>query len=332
MLAEEYSLLRRVWFPVARLADLGKGIASGNILGRDLVIYKAGPAVTVAAAACPHRGMALHMGQIIGSSLECPYHGWRFAAQTGECTVVPSLPPSSGPPRVSLQVYPSRIAYGLVWSCLGEPCVPFPDVIPGLDASWVVSAGRPYDLRCGLRQLTENFRDRAHFPFVHASTMGDLEKVVGPYRVVRDGWELSWRSSVKPEGGNSDELAAEEQFLDYRLLLPMYASIRVRGSAGTRVISQLVTPIAADGTRVRQYWLVGIDADMASRGVDIDSLMSYEQHIFEEDHAIVENQTPTEAPLELDSQAHTAADRFSIVYRRTYAEFIESWADKVERA
>src|SRR5215469_17202750 len=41
--------------------------------------------------ACPHRGMPLHCGRFDGREVECNYHGWRFAAQGGQCTAVPSL-------------------------------------------------------------------------------------------------------------------------------------------------------------------------------------------------------------------------------------------------
>jgi phenylpropionate dioxygenase-like ring-hydroxylating dioxygenase large terminal subunit len=175
-----------------------------------------------------------------------------------------------------------------------------------------------------MRQLTENFRDRAHFPFVHANTMGELEKVVDSYSVVQAGWELGWRSSVKSVLADPDE---SEQTLDYQLVLPMCASIRVSGSSGgSRLIAQLVTPITADGDQVRQFWLICIDAVTASHGVSIEAVLDYERQIFEEDHRIVENQYPAEAPLELHTQVHSPADRFSIVYRRTYRRLVTEFA------
>lgn len=324
MLNEEHELLRQTWFPVARLDDVSGGVTAGNILGSALVVYRVGAEVTVADSACPHRGMALEQGRLSGGSLECPYHGWRFAPGTGECIAVPSLPPGSRVPQTSLRTYPSRVAYGLVWSCLEQPYLPFPSLPDCVDETWLILAGAPYDLRCGMRQLTENFRDRAHFPFVHAQTMGDIDKVVEPYRVVRSGWELGWRSTVKSVLADPDESA---QTLDYRLVLPMCASILVSGSSGgTRVVAQLVTPIASDGQRVRQFWLVCIDAVTASHGISGQAVLDYEREIFEEDHRIVQNQFPAEAPLEAHNQVHGPADTFSLVYRRTYRELITEFA------
>ena len=41
--------------------------------------------------ACPHRGMPLSCGRFENGEVECSYHGWRFEAHSGQCTVIPSL-------------------------------------------------------------------------------------------------------------------------------------------------------------------------------------------------------------------------------------------------
>jgi phenylpropionate dioxygenase-like ring-hydroxylating dioxygenase large terminal subunit len=313
----ELELLARTWLPVARMEDVRDGVAAGNILGTRLVVFAVDGTVTVAAAACPHRGAALWLGRIADGALECPYHGWLFAPGTGDCRRIPSLASGTRSAPVRLRTYPVRIAYGLVWSCLAQPYLPFPRLAEDLEDGWHLSAGKPYDLRCGLRQLTENFRDPAHFPFVHAGSMGpDLERVVAPYRVGRSGWELSWTLEVS------------RQVLDYRLLLPGFASIRVSSpERGRRLIGQFPTPISVDGGKVRQFWIVAIDRAAAERGLRVTDAVEYERQVFEEDHIIVENQFPVEAPLETDTQAHTAADRFSIAYRTAYRELLDEFGD-----
>lgn len=35
----EYALPRHTWFPVARVADFGKGVTSGDTLGAELVVW-----------------------------------------------------------------------------------------------------------------------------------------------------------------------------------------------------------------------------------------------------------------------------------------------------
>jgi phenylpropionate dioxygenase-like ring-hydroxylating dioxygenase large terminal subunit len=322
----EYEMLRHMWFPVARVADLGNGVTSGSILGEELVVYGDGRSVTVAEGFCPHRGMALRLGQLSEGALECPYHGWLFEAGSGRCTRVPSLPADRDRPHAALRTYPSEIAHGLVWSCLETPFLPLPRLPEYVDGTWQLGAGEPYTLNCGMRQLTENFRDRAHFPFVHADTMGEVAKVVESYSIARDGWRLGWTSSLGSEGVPEDLAEEFGHQLDYRLTLPMFASICVSSpSGGRRLVAQVTAPVSADGLRVRQFWLAGTDAVSAGQGAELADVLGYERQVFEEDHPIVENQRPVEAPLDLHSQVHTAADRFSITYRRVYTELLESY-------
>jgi phenylpropionate dioxygenase-like ring-hydroxylating dioxygenase large terminal subunit len=329
----EYDVLRHIWFPIARISDLRKGITRGNILGHELVIYQTGDTVTVADRWCPHRGMALEYGRMTHAGVECPYHGWVFAAGSGKCVAVPSLPQGARLPPASLKTYPNQVAHGLVWSCLEEPVMPIPDLPVGDRGDvggWDLFAGLPHDLRCGMRQLTENFRDRAHFPFVHKRTMGEISKVVDSYHVARDDWQLTWSSAmttIRDQGGVPDPVSA----LNYRTVLPMFASVVIQSSQGVeRLVVQLATPIAADGESVRQFWIVGIHHSDNTEMNTIEAIANYEAEIFKEDHWILQNQSPAESPLDLKSQVHTVADQFSIVYRRTYLEMLEFFGDQCE--
>lgn len=54
--------------------------------------------------------------QVIGKCIECPFHGWQYDGQTGECTKVPY---SSGkiPSQAKVKVWPSleRNGFVFVW-------------------------------------------------------------------------------------------------------------------------------------------------------------------------------------------------------------------------
>ncbi|MFI0483510.1 Rieske 2Fe-2S domain-containing protein [Actinomadura sp. 9N215] len=327
----EYRFLRHTWFPVARADDLDDGPVEGRILDVPLVVFRAGDEVRVADAACPHRGAALWQGRVSGGTLECPYHGWRFDAGTGRCVAVPSLPRGASPPPAVLTVYPAVRAYGHVWSCLEQPFRPLPE-LPGAGApGWQFGYGRPVDLRCGMRQLTENFRDMAHFPFVHEGSMGpNVRREVAPYKVRRDGFELEWELSTDLGGTALDgnQALGAGQTLTYHVSLPMFAYIRTRfPDGGHRLVAQFATPISADGRTVRQFWVVGIDDVVAgAHGVSLPEMWEYERQIFAEDHPIVENQWPREAPLDVHGQAHTRADRYGIAYRLAYADLLAEFA------
>jgi phenylpropionate dioxygenase-like ring-hydroxylating dioxygenase large terminal subunit len=53
----------------------------------------------------------------------------------------------------------------------------------------------------GPRAATENFRDVAHFPFVHRSTMGHIPQVVEPLDVERRGTEVFLTRVYNASGG-----------------------------------------------------------------------------------------------------------------------------------
>ncbi len=54
--------------------------------------------------------------KVIGNCIECPFHGWQFNGETGECSKIPY---SSGkiPPQAKVKVWPSMDINGsiLVW-------------------------------------------------------------------------------------------------------------------------------------------------------------------------------------------------------------------------
>jgi phenylpropionate dioxygenase-like ring-hydroxylating dioxygenase large terminal subunit len=323
----EQRMLRRTWFPVARLEDVQAGVVAGNILGTELVIYRAGGRTTVAQGRCPHRGMALWLGQLRDGCLECPYHGWLFEPGDGRCSHIPALPAGSKVSGIALRTYPVREAYGHVWSCLEDPYLPFPGLIGYGKADWQYGYGVPADLACGMRQLTENFRDMAHFPFVHTGTMGpNVRHEVDPYEIWRSGWDLEWALTTELGGTALDgnQALANRQTLTYRITLPMAAYVRTSFPDGAgRFVAQFATPINAEGTRVRQFWIVGIDATVsAEHGVSLEEMWEYERKIFEEDYPIVENQWPAEAPLDVHGQVHARSDKYSIVFRRLYTELL----------
>ena len=328
----EQDLLRRIWFPVARVEDVERRPVAAKILDTELVCYRVDGITTVAQGRCPHRGMALWKGAIRDSRLECPYHGWLFDAGTGNCSEIPSLAEPGGLPNVALRTFPATEAYGHVWSCLNEPYLPFPEMVGYGAPGWQYAFGEPCDIACGMRQLTENFRDMAHFPFVHTGTMGPhVRREVDRYEIQRAAaWDLEWTLTTDLGGTALDghEALAGRQTLAYRVSLPMVAYVRTSfPEGGGRFVAQFATPINAQRTQVRQFWVVGIDETVVGpHGVSLPEMWRYEKAIFEEDYPIVENQLPAESPLDVHSQAHTRADRYSIAYRRIYQELLHQYA------
>ena len=49
-----------------------------------MVFLSEGRAYAVANA-CPHQGNPLAEGEVLGTTLVCAFHGWRFDLETGAC-------------------------------------------------------------------------------------------------------------------------------------------------------------------------------------------------------------------------------------------------------
>ena len=343
MRADELEMLRRMWFPVARLDDVDDGGPfGGHLLGTRVVVFRDAGGVGVAVDRCAHRGGRLSNGRIRDGVLECPYHGWRWRSD-GSCALVPSQP--GAPPSATLGSLPTVERFGLVWTCLGDPWSE-PPTIPETDRPherWEMAAGTWFDVACGLRSITENFRDSSHFAFVHSDTFGDVNPAVPAYTVERDGWRLSWTIQLTfgaewaatPDGrprtskyrfGETEgaDRPTEQMALHYRFEVPSLAYVFTEHEGGgCRLVAQAAAPTGSDGTACRVFWFVAANDSFRRRFGPLETQLEIEAKVFSEDVPIVEGLDPLEAPLGLDGQSHVRADRYSVAYRRLYAELIE---------
>ena len=80
------------WADVCALNDLRDGaVVSRAVEGRDVLLYRHGDSVSCLDNACAHMGMPLDGGQVEGGTLRCPYHGFVYLLETGECLTVPEV-------------------------------------------------------------------------------------------------------------------------------------------------------------------------------------------------------------------------------------------------
>jgi nitrite reductase/ring-hydroxylating ferredoxin subunit len=53
--------------------------------GREVAVFRSGESVVALDNACPHQGNPLIDGDVLGPTLVCAYHSWRFDLETGAC-------------------------------------------------------------------------------------------------------------------------------------------------------------------------------------------------------------------------------------------------------
>ncbi|ALG68609.1 Rieske (2Fe-2S) protein [Beggiatoa leptomitoformis] len=98
------------WQPVAELYDIAQGgITTFEIAGQTLLFSRQGKQVHCFANLCTHLDRPLDMGNVRNGIIVCPFHGYEFDLETGDCLNAFSKP---------LKSYPVRVVDGLVQVCV----------------------------------------------------------------------------------------------------------------------------------------------------------------------------------------------------------------------
>jgi phenylpropionate dioxygenase-like ring-hydroxylating dioxygenase large terminal subunit len=130
--------------------------------------------------ACPHRGMPLYCGRFEHGLVECSYHGWRFDAHSGQCTLIPSLTADQKlkVDRIYAGSFTCEEHDGFIWVYIPEPAPPGAGTSKRADvntpAPRVPSFSDKYKLAyltshlpCSVDHGVIGLMDPAHGPFVH---------------------------------------------------------------------------------------------------------------------------------------------------------------------
>lgn len=67
----------------------GKGIIAKAEDGREIALFKVQGQVFALENVCPHMGGPLGEGDIEGTCITCPWHGWQFDIKSGTCENMP---------------------------------------------------------------------------------------------------------------------------------------------------------------------------------------------------------------------------------------------------
>lgn len=310
--------MRRQWWAVARSADIGTP-QSALLLGERLVVYRtvSGRPV-VQSRRCSHRGGDLSNGTVHGEAIACPYHGWQFNAD-GKCSHIPSLDDQGKiPAKATIATYPAIEKWGHVWTVLDQPAMPMYELEAWKDLNLDWLAGPPLDSETGVAVAIENFRDVAHFPFVHEVSMGPTPHVVEPLKVQRDGLDI-WMER-KLYAGAGDWANDGDCQMYYHCIAPGLATITYDYQKyGKRIVAGFPSPMAYDHVMI--FW--GVANEKTYSGAGIEECLRIEEMVYREDLPIAGALEPREIDWDSKYTEHSVpADLFTLNYRRAFADFV----------
>jgi len=74
-----------VRIPLSTLDADGRALV--EVEGTEVAVFVVNGRPHALANACPHEGNPLHEGEILGDTLTCAFHGWKFDLDTGACLI-----------------------------------------------------------------------------------------------------------------------------------------------------------------------------------------------------------------------------------------------------
>jgi phenylpropionate dioxygenase-like ring-hydroxylating dioxygenase large terminal subunit len=322
--------LRNQWYTAATSAELGRQPLARTVCNEPLVIFRTEDGrVAVLTDRCPHRKAPLSSGEVVGSDIQCGYHGLRFAAD-GTCTQVPGDAPIGRNFRA--RSFPAREIHGLVFVWLGEAALADPELIPDFSENvkpgWTGVHGTLY-VKGHYQLLIDNILDLTHVVFVHKTTLAgggvaetplevDIQgDVVRAQRLMRNVDTAPIYKAARNLHGKIDRW----QFLEFRP--PIYARItlgaREAGSelpfgTPTHVVLNSFTPETERSTHyfwstVRSWGLDDVDVSKIYKNMT-DQAFAEDARIVEQQQQLIDSDR-SGAPL-----VSLAFDRAGLAARR----------------
>ena len=169
------------WYAILESQEikLGKPIGVTRMAEKMVAWRDSKGELSVMADKCPHRGVALSVGEVKSDCIQCPFHGFEFD-KSGVCTLVPANGKNSTPPKaLKVRHYATREANGFVYIWWGEEQESYPPVpfFESIDDKFVYSSQQDHWATHYSRAI-ENQLDVVHLPFIHRTTIGAGNKTV----------------------------------------------------------------------------------------------------------------------------------------------------------
>ncbi|HTW86563.1 MAG TPA: aromatic ring-hydroxylating dioxygenase subunit alpha [Candidatus Binataceae bacterium] len=194
---------RNHWYVIAFSREVGRELLYRECLGDPVVLYRTADGDPVALfGRCPHRGMPLSMGKLIGDVVQCGYHGFEYD-RSGTCIKVPSQ--DAVPATMCVHRYPLVEKWQWLWIWMGDPAQADPALIPdhreiGLEDPALTS--EPYfilPIEANYLLALENLVDATHITYLHSGNFDTGNVAMVPARLEQRGTLVRMVREMKNE-------------------------------------------------------------------------------------------------------------------------------------
>lgn len=179
--------LRNGWYVAAWDHEVGRELLARTILNENVVLFRTEDGCVAALEdRCCHRHAPLSAGKLIGSTVQCGYHGFTYD-RSGACVHVPSQ--AKIPPGARVRSYPVVERHGWVWLWMGRPALADATQIPNLfwhiDPGWR-RIGDYFHVKCHYQALIDIQLDQTHSKFVHPTSLANDGAITTPPKIDRE--------------------------------------------------------------------------------------------------------------------------------------------------
>ncbi len=203
---------RNQWYVAAFAGEIGDGkLLRRTLLDIPVVLYRteSGDAVALYDR-CPHRGLPLSMGALVGDRVRCGYHGMEFGPD-GRCVHIPSQ--TATPASLSVPKYPLIETWQWLWIWMGDPAKADPALVP--DHDWLGLTRDSYtatpffmmEIAANYQYLHDNLLDSTHVSFLHAGTLDSGDEMASAKVTIEERGQILRISYATPGSVFSEGVA-----------------------------------------------------------------------------------------------------------------------------
>ena len=211
------------WYDVMRSCDLPlKAARAVSLLGENFAVYRGEEGrVSIVDAYCPHLGANLGVGgHVHGNCIECPFHGWRFDGDTGQCVSIPYT--DKIPKSAKIKVWPSTECHNLIFVWYDaegrDPLFPLEEIEELKHGRWRFRGRSVHYISTHIEDISENGGDMLHLTCVHGANVA-----TGASRGYDEGWFSrllvhNWKGNWEPKTDSQSHMGCMTINLTHTIL------------------------------------------------------------------------------------------------------------------